>query len=322
MNKTRIAVIGLGGVGGYFGFKLAQTYSANPAVEITFVARGETYAVVAEKGLTLLSPEHEDSTSRPDKLVVDVSQLQGQDVYMLCVKEYDLEQLCESLKAHISAQTILLPLMNGADIYARIRKIIPKGIVLPACVYVASHIKEKGVVEHKGKAGKIFMGPDPEHAATAPKEVYNLLKGAGIDVTLSENVVADIWTKYLFIASFGLVSACYNASIGQVLDTPALKAQAAAIMEEIVAIAGKKGVSLPEGSIDETFRKAAAFPYHTPTSLQLDVQAKKAYNELDLFAGTIIRYGRELGIPVVATERIYQQILENLDPNSQPALVG
>jgi 2-dehydropantoate 2-reductase len=157
----KIAIIGLGGVGGYFGFKLAHTFSRGNEVSVTYVARQATYEAVKDRGLVLLSPEHEDQVVKPDLLLSNVEGLAKPDLVLICVKEYDLEGVSRQLKGLVSEKTIILPVMNGVDIYDRIRKVITKSIVLPACVYVASHIKEKGVVEHKGKPGLIVFGKDP-----------------------------------------------------------------------------------------------------------------------------------------------------------------
>lgn len=306
--KTSVSVIGLGGVGGYFGFKLAQNYSASPDVSITFVARKETYTIINEKGLTLLSAEHPKSQAYPNNLIKDFDDLPASNLILICVKEYDLEQVCLAIKEKINDDTVILPLMNGADIYERIRKTISKGIVLPSCVYVASHIKEKACVEHKGKSGKIIIGNDPFHQQFSIEPIVTLLKNAGIDVEFKVNSLPDIWTKFLFIASFGLVTARYNKSIGQVNDDEKLKPEALAIMTEIKLIAFLKGIKLSDTIILDTFEKAATFPFHTPTSLQLDVHSKKRQNELELFAGTILKYGKELGANVPATAKIYEEI--------------
>jgi 2-dehydropantoate 2-reductase len=308
MVDKKIAIIGLGGVGGYFGFKIAGKYKSNPSIEVTFVARGETYETVKASGLTLLSPEHSDPVVRPDKIISDLSELQESDLVIICVKEYDLEKVCLELKEKIKEDTLVLPLMNGVDIYDRIRKILTTGVVLPACVYVASHIKKKGVVEHKGNAGKIILGKDPQKNSIEPKWVYDLLKDSEADVVYKENPLPDIWTKFFFIASFGLVSARYNKPIGQVNEEPDLRARAKEIMLEIQQITVNKGINLPEDIIKITFHKASTFPYNTPTSLQLDVQSDRSNNELELFAGAIINYGRQLTIPVTETEKIYAEI--------------
>ncbi len=308
MTNKNITVIGLGGVGGYFGFKIAQKNTHNDNIKITFVARGETYETVKKNGLTLLSAEHPNPVVTPHHLIKVLSAIIETDLIIICVKEYDLEKVCAELKEKITDNTVLLPLMNGADIYDRIRKIINNGIVLPCCVYVASHIKEKGIVEHKGNAGKIIIGKDPQHNNFEPQWVIDLLKDAGIDIVYKENPFSDIWTKFFFIASFGLVSARYNKSIGQVNGDADLKTRATSIMQEIQQIAIRKKINLPENIIELTFQKAATFPFNTPTSLQLDVQSKKQNTELELFAGAIINFGKQLNLSVIETEKIYKEI--------------
>ncbi|WP_316747914.1 2-dehydropantoate 2-reductase [Pedobacter gandavensis] len=304
----KLTVIGLGGVGGYFGFKLAQRYSNPEELQISFVARGETFEIVKKDGLRLLSPEHESPIAHPAAIYEEFTNVPGPDMFLICVKEYDLEKVCLALKDKIKADTVILPLMNGVDIYERIRKVITTGIVLPACVYVASHIKEKGTVEHKGNPGKIVVGNDPKNPDYNAQELVDLMKSAGIDIQYKEDAFPDIWTKFFFIASFGLVSARYNQSIGQINELPELRERATLIMEEIKAIATKKNINIPAEIIANTFQKAATFPYSTPTSLQLDIQAKKENTELELFAGAIMDYGKSLGLPVLESTRIYEEI--------------
>ncbi|MCX2452186.1 2-dehydropantoate 2-reductase [Pedobacter sp. PLR] len=308
----KLTVIGLGGVGGYFGFKLAQCYSTPEELNISFVARGETYEIVKQNGLRLISPEHENPIAHPAEIYADFADVPAPDVILICVKEYDLEKVCLALKDKIKANTVILPLMNGVDIYERIRKVITTGIVLPACVYVASHIKEKGTVEHKGNAGKIVVGNDPQNPDYDAQNLVGLMKSAGIDILYKTDAFPDIWTKFFFIASFGLVSARYNQSIGQINELPELRERATMIMEEIKAIATKKNISIPAEIIANTFQKAATFPYTTPTSLQLDIQAKKENTELELFAGAIIDYGKVLDLPVLESTRIYEEIKAGL----------
>ncbi|MCZ4245115.1 ketopantoate reductase family protein [Pedobacter punctiformis] len=308
MKTKELAVIGLGGVGGYFGFKLAQKYFNNGQVNISFVARTETFETVKQNGLTLLSAEHENAVAKPDHLYQHINEIGHADVFLIGVKEYDLEAICQQLKSKVTEDTILLPLMNGVDIYERIRKIIPNGIILPSCVYVASHIKEKGIVEHKGIPGKIITGNDPLHTEYSAVELINILKDAGIDITYKTNALSDIWTKFFFIAAFGLVTARYNQSIGQVNENALLQERARLIMREIETISKAKGIIISDTIIEDTFKKAASFPYQTPTSLQLDIQSGKKNTELELFAGAIIDYGRQLAIPVTETEKIYNEI--------------
>jgi len=310
MLSKQITVIGLGGVGGYFGFKLAQYIENDPNYQITFIARNETYEVVKNSGLTLLSPEHSVSVVRPDIIIDSLYKMEKSDLILLCVKEYDLENVCNAIKSQITMDTTIIPLMNGADIYQRIRKVIQSGILLPSCVYVASHIKVKGTVEHKGNTGKIVIGKDPENKGVDTDWVTALIKSSGADITIKEDCFADIWTKFTFISSFGLVTARYNKSIGQVCEDAQLRERAAGIMEEIQSITTRLNIDLPSDIIAKTFQKASTFPYDTPTSLQLDVNGSKENNELELFAGAIIDYGKTLDIETNKTLQIYNEILE------------
>ncbi|WP_407486797.1 ketopantoate reductase family protein [Elizabethkingia anophelis] len=308
MGKKNIVVIGLGGVGGYFGFKMNQKNEATKQYNISFVARETTYEIVKEKGLTLLSPEHENAITRPDDIVKSIADIKNPDLIFICVKEYDLENVCQQLVKVITPDTVLFPMMNGADIYDRIRKIIPDHVILPSCVYVASHIKEKGIVEHKGKSGALIFGCDPQNKSADINWVVRLLEESNIKFIFKDNPLADIWEKFIFIASFGLVTAKYNSSISSVCTDEEQNQEAVRIMEEIKLIAKAKNIYLPEDIVAKTMEKAAGFPPGTPTSLQLDIHSDKGSNELELFGGAVINYGKELNINTPSTQRIYEEI--------------
>lgn len=308
MNKKHIVVVGLGGVGGYFGFKINQTNEASGKYKISFVARGETYEKVKENGLVLISPEHPNDRTHPNAIEGNIRDIKNPDLILICVKEYDLENVCRQLAEVITKDTVLLPMMNGADIYDRIRKIIPDHVILPTCIYVASHIKERGVVEHKGKAGKMIVGRDPQHFSAEVDWVVDLLQESKIDFDFKDNSLTDIWTKFIFIASFGLVTAKHNSSIGTVCADEEQKHEATEIMKEIRQIAEQKEIHLEEDIIEKTFEKASTFPFETPTSLQLDIHSGKKENELELFAGAILKYGKALNIETPFTQKIYNEI--------------
>ena len=312
MEKKNVVVIGLGGVGGYFGFKINQYNEGVNGFNISFVARNQTHDIVSKNGLTLLSPEHPNNITKPNEIIQNISEIKNPDLVLICVKEYDLENVCYQLKNVLSPQTILLPLMNGVDIYDRVREIITTNTILPACVYVASHIKEKGTVEHKGKAGKLIFGKDPAHEDENVDWIIQLMKDSGIDFDFKKNSFPDIWTKFIFVASFGLVTAKYNSSIGTVSIDENQKQEATEIMTEVKAIADKKGIALPHDIIEKTFEKAANFPPDTPTSLQLDINVKQQNNELELFAGAIIHYGKMLGIETPFTQKIKHEITDKI----------
>jgi len=308
MRKKNITVIGLGGVGGYYGFKINQVNQVTKKHKISFVARAKTYEIVKEKGLMLISSEHKNNTTTPNTIFQNISEITNPDLIIICVKEYDLKNICNQLTKVITKETILLPMMNGADIYDRIHMILPNNIILPSCVYVASHIKEKGIIEHKGKAGKLIFGKDPKHLLKDITWVVDLINDSKIDYEFKDNSLIDIWTKFIFIASFGLVTTKHDSSIGAICNDKHQRKEATEIMKEIDLIANKKGIFLGDNIIEKTFNKASTFPPKTPTSLQLDVNTGKENNELELFASAIINYGTSLNLKCPCTQKIYNEI--------------
>jgi len=303
-----IVVIGLGGIGGYFGFKINRENKKDN--HIAFVARNKTYEKVKENGLTLLSPEFKDTVTIPDSVYRSVSEIQNPDLILICVKDYDLENICLQLSSVITPKTILLPMLNGVNIYDRIRKIIPDNIILPSCIYISSYIKEKGVVEQIGKPGKLIFGKDPEHFSSEVSFVSELFKKSNINFEFKDNPFIDIWKKFLFVASFALVTSKYNSNFGTALSNKLQRDELNGIMKEINFVTIAKGIALPDDIIEKTIKVAYTIPYEATTSLQLDVNVKKGNNELELFAGAILKYAGELNIKVPFTKKIHDDIYD------------
>ncbi len=130
----------------------------------------------------------------------------------------------------------------------------------------------------------------------------------GLNFKWDADSFPDIWEKYIFIAAFGLVTAYSGGTIGGVFADSELKNMAHQIMDEIVLIARKRGITLPENIVTESLEKANNFPYETKTSYQRDVEAKRERNEGDLFGKTIITMGRQYGIPTPVTQSVYSKI--------------
>jgi 2-dehydropantoate 2-reductase len=307
---SNIVMVGIGGVGGYFGGLLARHYRGSK-VTTTFIARGAQLRAIRENGLVLNTAEQSGLVCRPDQATDAIEQLDAPDLCLVCVKGYDLDQVSRQLAPLVTAGTVLMPLLNGVDICERIRRRVNSGIVLPACVYVSASIDRPGVVTQKGMAGLLICGRDPDHPEYDPSAVASFIEQGGISVRYAEDAYPAIWEKYLFIASFGLVTAWADRPFGAVLQDTELHGLVRAIMEEIRAVAAKKGVGLGEGIIQSSLEKAENFPFETKTSYQRDVE-KGARNEGDLFGGTIVRLGKELGVPTPVTRRLYREIEERL----------
>ncbi|MCK6616818.1 MAG: 2-dehydropantoate 2-reductase [Cyclobacteriaceae bacterium] len=315
MSKKHIVVIGLGGVGGYFGFKINKFNEVSQKYHISFVVRNQAFHAINKRGLILHSVELGEVITKPDSVIENISDIIKPDLILICVKAYDLEDVCRQLNEVITPHTILLPLMNGADIYDRIRKVIPRHTILPSCVYISAHIKDKGIVEHKSMPGKIIFGRDNANLDTPIDWIIELLEKSRIDLDLQENPQKAIWTKFLFIASFGLVTTKHNSSFGKVCSDPIQKQEATDIMNEIKAIAHAKGIVLDENVVENTFKIASSFPFETPSSIQLDIHGKKGVSELDILGGSILRLGKEHAIATPCAKIIFNEINQMIESN-------
>jgi 2-dehydropantoate 2-reductase len=325
-----ILVVGIGGVGGYFGGLLARYCGeSSPAgnggaqeaegaeisrktTRVTFVARGAHLLAIKENGLLLNTAGRSGLVCRPDRATEMIEQQEPPDLCLVCVKGYDLDEVSSRLAATVSEHSVIMPLLNGVDIRERIRSHVKTGIVLPACVYVSASIDRPGVVTQKGMAGLLICGRDPDHRDYDPSAVVRLFEQAGVSVNYAEDPYPAIWEKYLFIASFGLVTAWADKPFGAVLEDRQLCALVRGIMEEIEAVAAGGGIRLDQGIVQSSLKKAENFPFATKTSYQRDVE-KGARNEGDQFGATILRLGRELGVPTPVSRRLYREVEERLN---------
>ena len=308
---TNIAVVGIGGVGGYFGGLLAKRFEDDPLVAVHFVARGAHLEAIRKGGL-LLDGQSGSLVARPASATDRISDLPPLDYCLICVKGYDLPQALAQLKARIGDSTVILPLLNGVDIFERVRAVVTKGYLHPACVYVGTHIERPGVVQQRGPAGNIVLGADPGRGP-ADKSILPFLDAAGIQYAWKDDPFAEIWIKYLFIAPFGLVTANSGLTIGEVLQSPPDLDAVKGVIGEMLALAGRKGVSLPPSAMEDTMARAAKFPADTRTSFQRDFAVPGKPDERDLFGGSILRMGKELGVPVPVTAGLLASI-ERMKP--------
>lgn len=280
-----ICIYGTGGVGGFFGGQMAYNLKKlqDESLKISFIARGEHLRKIQEDGLILKIPK-KNITAHPNIAVDNFKELEAPDLVLISVKGYDLDEALDEISKNINEDTIMLPLLNGVDIYHRIREKTSKGIILPACVYVGTHIEKPGVVTQSGGDGKIIFGQDPEFPDYLANSVVNLFDQLNINYQYQENALPAIWEKYIFIASFGLVSAAYNKTLGEIMENNELKDSVKIIMKEIVDIAEFEGVNLRKTIIEDSLEKGNNFPYETTTSYHKDVMNGKN-NEGDLFGG-------------------------------------
>lgn len=319
----KICIYGIGGVGGYFGGKIAHAIagSAEKKYKSYFIARGPHLEGIKRDGIKVVSPE-QTIIGKPNQATDEIKKIPDPDLILICIKSYDLDQVVKSIKSKVKDETIIIPLLNGADIYNRIRVNLNSGIVLPACVFVGTHIEKPGVIQQNGGDGRILFVKDPEYKNFDPDNVIRTFNDLGINCQWSDNPFPAIWSKYIFIASFGLVTVHTGKCLGEIMEDTNAKGIVRAIMQEILNIANKKGIELPPDIVGESINKANNFPYGTRTSYQRDVESKGKINEGDLYGGTIINEGKALGIPTPVTSSIYSEIQNRMNVQSDTGNTG
>lgn len=312
MDKVtkKICIYGLGGVGGYLGGMLANSasQSKNHNHEVYYIARGRHLESIKENGLTLMTPSKGSIICHPVDVVEKVNGLPVMDYIFLCVKGYDLEEAVENISEIADDKTVIIAPLNGVDIYDRIKSKLKSGIILPSCIFITSSLKEPGVVLHKGGTTMLVLGKDPQKNEYDPKDLLLILEDSEIPYKWEEDVHTTIWEKYIMFAPFALVTAYSGKTFGEVMEDIKLKGLIKDIMEEVVALAKAKGVSVKDSIIDTYLSNASFYPYETKTSYQRDIESRKGKDEGDLIGGTIIRLGKENGINTTITEDIYRKI--------------
>ena len=295
----------ISGVGGYFGGLLAKAYFDSDAIEIIFIARGETQKAIAQNGLKIISDESE-MTVFPN-LVSNNPEEIGKLDYLICAtKTYDIETSFESIKNCISPYTIILPLYNGVDATERIQILFPENIVLQGCAYIVSMIVSPGVIRKLGYFEKLVFG-----AKTAPISKLNalqaLLKNAGIESYLAESIEEAVWEKFIFISALASATSYLNQNIGAILNNQSNKEVYVSLLNEITSVAFAKGLAMPNDIVAQTIVKLEKSPQDATSSMHRDLLAGRN-TEVASLTGYVVKEGLKYGVSTPT----YQMILDKL----------
>ena len=304
--KTKIGILGLGGVGGYFGGLLAKTYFKSDEVEIIFIARGETQKAITENGLKVITDDLE--TVVYPKLVSNNPAEIGKLDYLICAtKTYDIEESLLSLKKCITLKTVVLLLYNGVDAPERIKKIFPENEVLQGCVYIISMIISPGTIRKIGFYEKLFFG-----SKTIPisklEELQLIFKNAKIESYLVENIEETVWEKFIFISALASATSYLNQNIGEILINKESKEIYVALLYEIEAVAKAKGLQLPTDIVDQTIIKLEKSPKNATSSMNRDLLAGNK-TEVTSLTQFVVNEGLKYGVATPLYEKIANALL-------------
>lgn len=306
MAKTKIIVAGIGGVGGFFGGKLAAAYEQSEQVDVCFVARGENEKVIREKGLLVETTEG-NFTAIPKGVSNDPALFGTADFIVCCTKGYDLEESISQLMPCINEETVILTLLNGVDSYDRIKKLLPENEVWDGCGYIVTRLTGPGVVKETGNISFLDFGAR-NGSAEKLAQFEKLLKEAGIKGRLSANIMDTIWKKYSFISTVASITFYLDSSIGAILENSESKKLLLSLVGELKAVADAHGINLPENIIQKNIDIMASLPYETTSSMHSDFLNGKP-TEVESLTGYVVRLGKELGVPAPVFEMVYQSLL-------------
>ena len=301
----KIAVMGVGGVGGYYGSLLARHYAENRDVEVIFIARGQHLQEIRKNGLKMHS-EKGEFLAKPDLAADDPLKCGPLDVVLFCTKGYDLEDSARLISPCVDENSVVISLLNGVNNPERLGAVLHKGKILNGCVYVAAHILRPGVIQQIGGSGKLFFGGESDLPVDG-KGIENILQGADIEAEYKRDIESIVWEKYIFICPFASATTFLDRDIGGVLDDGEGKSLLEGLLGEVIHIAETRGVNLPENILGITIDKAFTFPRETKTSMQKDAEDGKK-TEIDTFTGYIVKAARKHGVSVPHHERVYKAL--------------
>lgn len=308
--KTRIGVLGIGGVGGYFGGLLAKAYRDSDTIEIVFIARGETQNAIAQNGLKITTGTTESNVF-PKLVSNNPAEIGTLDVLICATKTYDIENSLASIKDCTTSETMILPLYNGVDATERIKTLFPENTILQACVYIVSMIESPGVIKKIGVYEKLFFG-SPTVPISKLEVLQSIFTHAKIESYLVENIEETVWEKFIFISALASATSYLNENIGGILNNHSNKELYIALLNEISAVAFAKGITLTKDIVSQTIIKLEKSPQDNTSSMHRDFLAGNI-TEVKSLTGYVVVEGLKYGIPTPN----YQLILNELTNNKK-----
>ncbi len=292
----RIAVIGAGGVGGYFGARLAQA-----GHDVTFVARGRHLAAMRERGLAIES-ERGNVTVPAATATADIASLAPCDVVMFCVKLWDVESAGAAIAPLMAKGGVVIPFQNGVDSGAVLQGLLGPERVLGGVAYIAATIREPGVIAHTGKMARLVVGTFEGGNAAAATSFRDACAAAGIDAELAPDIRRALWEKFCFLSAVSGSTALARQPVGVVRSDPDLRAAFAAAMTEAWMVGRARGVPLADDFVTRQLVFLDGLPSEMRSSMLNDLTAGNRL-EAPWLSGAVARMAAEAGIaaPVSAT---------------------
>lgn len=288
MNPMKIAFVGAGGVGGYFGARLIAA-----GEDVTFIARGAHLAAMQSSGLRVESPKG-DVHLRDVKATNDVASLGPVDVLLLTVKMYDLESAAAMARPLVGPGTAVITLQNGVEAVDIVAQSVPRANVVGGVAYVAAVIAEPGVIRHTSLDALIFGELDGRRSDRLVAFEAACTR-AGFAARVSDNIDIDLWAKFARLSVFSGMTAVTRSPIGVLRDDPDLYAMLQAACEEAIRVGLARGIALPDALMGEIEQMVHNLPHHAKASMLEDLERGRRL-ELPWLSGAVVRLGKAAGV--------------------------
>jgi 2-dehydropantoate 2-reductase len=293
----RIAIVGSGGVGGYFGGRLAASGS-----DVTFVARGRHLDAMRSGGLRIESPMG-DLTVQHTQVVETIAELPPVDLVIVAVKLWDIEQIAAAIRPLAEQGAAVVSFQNGVHKDDVLRKYLPAGSILGGVSYIASVISAPGVIKHSGNLQKLVFGEFDGTRSTRVQALFDACQKAGIDAEISDHIERLTWEKFVFLVGLSSVTSSTRQPIGKIRDNPESRALLHDVFAEVAAVARAKGVDLPNDYTEGRLTFSDTLPPGMIASMAHDLERGNRL-ELPWLGGWVSKLGAELGVPTPVNDVI------------------
>lgn len=304
----KIAIVGSGGVGGYFGGLLARD-----GHEVAFIARGEHLRALRDNGLKVRSV-HGDFNIRHVLTTDKPPEIGAVDLMLCAVKTYDIAPIVEFIQPLLGPQTAILTLQNGVETPDRLAQHFGPA-VLGGAVWIVSAVAEPGVIDQQSQYRRIVLGELDGRDTARLHAIHQALEQCGATVEITNNIRKVLWTKLLFIASFSGITSMTRAPAGPLMTCADLRRLLERAMREVEAVARATGIDLDSDVVEQNMAFCDHLAPETTSSMQRDVIAGRRL-EYDAINGAIVRAGKETGIQTPIHEFIWT-CLKVIDPTGK-----
>jgi len=302
----RIAVIGSGGVGGYFGGRLAQA-----GHDVTFVARGRHLAAMRERGMRIESARG-DATIGATGATDDVASIAPCDIVMFCVKLWDVDDAARRIAPLLAKGGAVIPFQNGLHAPEVLQRVLGRDKVVGGVAYIAATIREPGVIAHTGTMARLVVGAFPGGNASAASAFSEACKGAGVDCEVSPDIERSLWEKFCFLSALSGTTSLVRQPLGVVRADPDLRATFETAVREAWTLGRARGVALADELVAKAMAALDSLPAEMRSSMQNDLAAGNRL-EAPWLSGAVARMSREANLAAPVSATLYAALKPYLD---------